>query len=337
MKKVNGNSIDKNYCHRVYDFTKIDKYITKYFCAHGERIKKLKLLPLKNSFSFKKIYKKMFFNIVGPLPHHDRGHAPSCPLVKFSIRCRSCGKLYPLGRCLIFLPSRSLDYITWKLNNLLKSAFFGFNKIFSWRFNMVSQVKFAVKDVDGLISRFRYAVMITLTSSGNFSDGSVFSNEFNHFIIYLKRYLKDKDLYYVVVREKQQRGAYHYHVVLFGYKFIPYEVLSSFWRLGYVWISFISNREGVEYILKYVKKGNQFGRLHASYTFLKLFKVQYSEWVNFWRRSFFFGRLVDYVAGQLKVIDFDKLKEWFYKEFSKFRIGIDNIMNVANACLLAFA
>jgi hypothetical protein len=201
---------------------------------------------------------------------------------------------------------------------------------------MVSQVKFAVKDVDGLLSHFRYAVMITLTSSGNISDGSVFSNEFNHFIIYLKRYLKDKDLYYVVVREKQSRGAYHYHVVLFGYKYIPFSVLSDYWRLGYVWISFISNREGVEYILKYVKKGNQFGRLHASYTFLKLFKSEFNEWVNFWRRSFFFGRLLDYVAGQLRVLDFERLKEWFYKEFTKFRIGIDNIMSVAGSCILAF-
>jgi hypothetical protein len=201
---------------------------------------------------------------------------------------------------------------------------------------VLSQVKFSVKDVDFLMERFRYAVMITLTASGNISDGSVFSNEFNHFIIYLKRYLKDKNLYYVVVREKQMRGAYHYHVVLFGYKFIPFEVLAEYWRLGFVWVSFISNREGVEYILKYVKKGNQFGRLHASYTFLKLFKGQYNEWVKFWRRSFFFGRFLEYVAGQLRVLDFEGLKEWFYKEFERLPIGIKNIMSVAGSCILAF-
>jgi len=201
---------------------------------------------------------------------------------------------------------------------------------------VLSQVKFSVKDVDFLMERFRYAVMITLTSSGNISDGSVFSNEFNHFIIYLKRYLKNKDLYYVVVREKQERGAYHYHVVLFGYKFIPFEVLSEYWRLGFVWVSFISNRQGVDYILKYVKKDKQFGRLHASYTFLKLFKGQYNEWVKFWRRSFFFGRLLEYVAGQLRVLDFEGLKEWFYKAFERFPISIKNIMSVAGSCILAF-
>jgi hypothetical protein len=202
---------------------------------------------------------------------------------------------------------------------------------------VLSQVKFSVKDVDFLMEHFRYAVMITLTSSGNISDGSVFSNEFNHFIIYLKRYLKDKNLYYVVVREKQERGAYHYHLVLFGYKFIPFEVLSEYWRIGFVWVSFISNRQGVEYILKYVKKGNQFGRLHASYTFLKLFKGQYNEWVKFWRRSFFFGRLLEYVAGQLRVLDFEGVKEWFYKEFERFDIGIKNIMSVAGSCILRFS
>jgi hypothetical protein len=201
---------------------------------------------------------------------------------------------------------------------------------------MVSQVKFSVKDVEGLLSRFRYAVMITLTPAGNINDGSVFSNEFNHFIIYLKRYLKDKELYYVVVREKQLRGAYHYHMILFGYKFIPFEVLTEYWRLGFVWVSFISNKEGIEYILKYVKKGNQYGRLHASYTFLKLFKGQYNEWRHFWRRSFFFGRLLDYVAGQILYLDFDAIKEWFYKEFERFTIRIDNIMSVAGSCILAF-
>jgi hypothetical protein len=140
----------------------------------------------------------------------------------------------------------------------------------------------------------------------------------------------------VVVREKQSRGAYHYHMVLFGYKFVPYEVLSTFWRLGFVWISFISNREGVEYILKYVKKGNQFGRLHSSYTLLSLFKNEYLSYVKFWRRSFFLGRLLDYIQSKIKVLDFMSIKEWFYKQFDKFRVGIDNIMSVAGACILAF-
>jgi hypothetical protein len=127
VKKVNAKNIGKYYCHSVYDFTKIDKYFIKYDCAHGVRTEKLNIfLSLKNSFSLKKIYKKIFFNIVGSLPHHDRGYAPPYPLGKFSIRCRSCGKLYPLVRFFIFpFPSHSLDYITWKLNNLLKSGFFG--------------------------------------------------------------------------------------------------------------------------------------------------------------------------------------------------------------------
>jgi len=334
---VNCYNIDKNYCYRVYDFTKIDKRFTRYFCAHGERIlKKLFFVfSFKNLFLLKK-YIERFLHFVGSLPHHHRGHAPSCPLVEFSTGDVPVCKLHPLGRCYIFLPCRSLDYITLKLNKFIKSAFFGFNKIFLWRFNMVSQVKFALKDVDGLISRFRYAVMITLTSSGNIGDGSVFSDEFNHFIIYLKRYLRDNKLYYVVVREKQQRGAFHYHMVLFGYKFIPYEALSSFWRLGYIWISFISNREGVEYIMKYVRKGNQFGRLHSSYNLLSLFKNEYLNYVKFWRRSFFLGRLLDYIQGLVKKLDFMLIKDWFYKEFDKFRIGIDNIMNVAGACILVF-
>jgi hypothetical protein len=179
--------------------------------------------------------------------------------------------------------------------------------------------------------------MITLTSGLNSQDGKLFSFEFNHFITYLKRYLRDNDLYYVCVRERQERGAYHYHLVLFGYKFIPVEALSEFWRLGWVWVSMVRNEEAISYILKYVKKGNQFGRLHASYIFLSLFKKEYLSWVGFFRRSFFFGLLIDFVGGQLKKLDFEGIKTWFYKEYEKYYIGIKNIMGVAGSCILAFS
>lgn len=202
---------------------------------------------------------------------------------------------------------------------------------------MISQVKFATRDVEYLLKRFDYALMITLTSGLNSSDGKLFSFEFNHFITYLKRYLGDDKLYYIVVREVQERGAYHYHMILFGYKFIPVEALVEFWRLGFVWVDMVRNEEAIAYVLKYVKKGNQFGRLHASYTFLSIFKGEYLHWVGFFRRSFFFGRLLDFVGGQLKLLDFERLKEWFYKEYDKFHIGIKNIMGVAGSCILAFS
>jgi hypothetical protein len=202
---------------------------------------------------------------------------------------------------------------------------------------MVSQVKFATRDIEFLRSRFDYALMITLTSGVNSQDGKLFSFEFNHFITYLKRYLKDDKLFYVCVREKQERGAYHYHLILFGYKFIPVEALSDFWRLGWVWVSMVRNDEAISYILKYVKKGNQYGRLHASYIFLSIFKQEYLKWVGFFRRSFFFGRLLDFVSGQIKNIDFAKIKEWFYNEYAKFPVRIDNIMTVAGSCILAFS
>jgi len=121
-------NIDKNYCHSVYDFTKIDKSFTMYFCAHRERILK-KLFSFKNSFSLKK-YIKRFFHFVASLPYHVRECAPSHSLAEFSIRCSSCGKLRPLGRCYIFLPCGSLDIYTTKLNNMVKSAFLVLIKFF---------------------------------------------------------------------------------------------------------------------------------------------------------------------------------------------------------------
>jgi hypothetical protein len=183
---------------------------------------------------------------------------------------------------------------------------------------VISETKYILKyEKEALFNLYPYAVMVTLTSSENIIDGALFKNEFHRFMVYLKRYLNDSKLYYVVVREKQERGAYHYHVILFGYKFIPHEVIASLWRLGFVWVSMVTNEKAIAYILKYVRKGSQSGRLHSSYTLLAIFKEAYIAFRNYWRRSYFLALLLDYVSPHIDLhkLNFEKYKEWFYAKY----------------------
>jgi len=199
---------------------------------------------------------------------------------------------------------------------------------------MLSKTKFVLRDVDGLLNRFHYALMITLTSSEDVS-GYIMKSELNRFFIYLKRYLKEKNLNYVVAREVQNRGVYHYHIVIFGWKFIPVDVLAAFWRLGFVWVSMITNQEGVMYIMKYVNKG---GRLHSSYSLLRAFENEYTQWRHFWRRSFFLGVLLDYVNNFIYDLKnkFNDIKEWFYSKYESFKVGKNNIKAIARRCILIY-
>jgi len=140
------------------------------------------------------------------------------------------------------------------------------------------------------------ALMITLTSSGNIQEGDIFSRELNYFMVNLKRYLKEKHLKYVCVREVQKRGAYHYHIVLFDYSFIPFDVIDRFWRLGYVWVSKMASSEAIDYILKYVRKQEKFEgvRLHSSFFFQSFFKLDYLKLKAWFRKHYFFGKFLDY-------------------------------------------
>jgi hypothetical protein len=185
---------------------------------------------------------------------------------------------------------------------------------------MLSQTKYMLNyEKEALMKKFSHAVMITLTPSENITDGALFSSQLNRFMVELKRYLNDKDLKYVAVREVQQRGAYHYHLIIFGYKFIPHDVLAKIWRIGWVWVSPVSNEFAITYILKYVRKGSQAGRLHSSYNLLALFKDAYISFRNFWRRSYFMALLLEYIAPHIDLhkLNFEKYKDWFYSKYEK--------------------
>lgn len=102
---------------------------------------------------------------------------------------------------------------------------------------------------------------LTLTTRENIQDRNKFNIIFNKFLKRLNYQIfksKKQQLKYLAVLEKQHRGAYHTHIILFDFPFIPQSDLVRIWGLGGVWINKIdvdskSNRG--RYVSKYFEKG----------------------------------------------------------------------------------
>lgn len=69
---------------------------------------------------------------------------------------------------------------------------------------------------------------------------------------------KKKMIKYVAVLEKQKRGAYHAHILVFNLPFIKFEKLRELWKLGSIRINKV-NVDSIDnrgrYITKYMEKG----------------------------------------------------------------------------------
>ncbi|MFL0366220.1 Rep protein [Pseudobacillus sp. 179-B 2D1 NHS] len=101
---------------------------------------------------------------------------------------------------------------------------------------------------------------LTLTFKENIQDIEYCNNEFMKFIKRLNYNIyktKKATLKYLAVWELQNRGAIHYHVMLFSVPKIPYNDLKKLWKLGSVNIQKIdadSKENRGRYISKYFAK-----------------------------------------------------------------------------------
>lgn len=101
---------------------------------------------------------------------------------------------------------------------------------------------------------------LTLTFKENIQDIEYANNEFKKFIKRLNYTLyktKKANLNYLATWEKQQRGAIHYHVILFGFPFVSIDRLTTIWGHGFVKINQIdvdSAENRGRYISKYFDK-----------------------------------------------------------------------------------
>lgn len=101
---------------------------------------------------------------------------------------------------------------------------------------------------------------LTLTFKENIQDIEYANNEFKKFIKRLNYDLyktKKANLKYLATWEKQQRGAIHYHIILFGFPFVSFDRLTTIWGRGFVRINKIdvdSIENRGRYISKYFDK-----------------------------------------------------------------------------------
>lgn len=97
----------------------------------------------------------------------------------------------------------------------------------------------------------------TLTFKENVKNHEAANDEFRSFIKKLnyKLFKKESGLKYVCVVERQQRGALHYHIILFNMPYVPHKELLELWGHGAVTINAIDHVDNVgAYVMKYMEK-----------------------------------------------------------------------------------
>jgi hypothetical protein len=181
---------------------------------------------------------------------------------------------------------------------------------------------------------------LTLTFKENISDFDVARYEFQKFMKRLNYYLyhtKKSLIKYVCVPERQSRGAWHFHILLFDVPFIPNEDISDIWDNGFVKINqvkFSDMMEVYRYISKYITKQFQEGQKHlkrflSSQGFfkgyeLKVFDVDEKDYdleCRYWMQNLYSqddyryisGSMFEYQVGQLKF--FAMIEFYFSKNF----------------------
>jgi len=94
---------------------------------------------------------------------------------------------------------------------------------------------------------------LTLTFKENITDLSKANYHFKKFIQRLE-YKLNRKLHYLVVHEKQERGAIHYHGIFFNFPRIDHSYLQSQWG-NHVWIKNVYKTKGLHsYLVKYISK-----------------------------------------------------------------------------------
>lgn len=127
-----------------------------------------------------------------------------------------------------------------------------------------AQLRASVQSTRRIIKRivhnqdFEDTSFLTLTFKENVVKKDVALYEFKKFIQRLNYFLyktKKKQIKYLAVPEKQQRGSYHFHIILFDVPYIPKQQIQDLWGLGFVQINKVKDANHlVSYIVKYITK-----------------------------------------------------------------------------------
>lgn len=98
---------------------------------------------------------------------------------------------------------------------------------------------------------------VTFTFAENLTDFNRATYEYAKFIKRLRysSFYNGKQVTYLTVPERQQRGAWHYHTIMFNAPFMPFQILQPIWRNGDVNIKMVRDPDHMgNYISKYITK-----------------------------------------------------------------------------------
>lgn len=111
---------------------------------------------------------------------------------------------------------------------------------------------------------------LTLTVKENIQERDEFTRLFKAFV---KRFnyqifkTKKRKLKYLAVLERQKRGAWHAHILLFSVPYIPHKELLQMWKIGSVRINKLNHLDDSSnagrYVVKYMEKGIGQGLLES--------------------------------------------------------------------------
>lgn len=103
---------------------------------------------------------------------------------------------------------------------------------------------------------------LTLTTKDNVTSRSKFNNMFDKFVTRLNYNVlgtKKRQIKYIAVLEKQKRGAWHVHMMLFSFPYVAHSKLLKIWDHGAVRINKIHEIDDAAnagiYVAKYMEKG----------------------------------------------------------------------------------
>lgn len=107
-------------------------------------------------------------------------------------------------------------------------------------------------------------VFFTATYADNITDLTETNKDLRRFIKRLgnRAHGSTGSLKYVAIPEFQERGAVHYHIVIFNMPWIEHKELARIWGHGFVWIKGIEQIDNVgAYVTEYMTKEHDDGRL----------------------------------------------------------------------------
>lgn len=120
--------------------------------------------------------------------------------------------------------------------------------------NITRRIYRTKRDIKRLALINRLYRMMTLTFKENIKDVDIADGLFKRYM-YALRLLGYKDLKYISVRERQERGAIHYHCLISDY--VPFRVAYEVWLSvvggGSVNFKYVGIK-GIFYMIKYVEK-----------------------------------------------------------------------------------